>query len=199
MSKVELLYIDDFVDLELSKYLDGYKYDGVEVNYKELKFLPEDGYDSLISNSDVQCADVIIIDSDLFQNRLASNGKFLGEEFKIIMKRFFPLKEVIVVSQHGENQQKNVIAKYDIDAKLNAGEYYNQRLKDKLDNFIHDNIVNNNLLNEFLVNTYWNIDFKNRISELLKGQNEYEELKKEDIDKLISSFEELRRKIDGGL
>lgn len=197
MFKAELLYIDDLIDPELSKYLDGYNYDGIEVNYKELKFLPEDGYNSLISNSDVRCADVIIIDSDLFQDRLASNGKFLGEEFKIIMKRFFPLTEVMVVSQHGENQQKDVIAKYNINSKITADEYYNQNLKNKLDKFIYDNIVNSNLLNEFIGNTYWNNDFKNRILEFLKGQNEYESLKKEDIDKLIISFEELRRKIDG--
>lgn len=199
MNKVELLYIDDFVDPGLSRYLDQYKCDGIEINYKELKFLPDDGYNSLINNNNVRCADIIIIDSDLFQDRLAINGKFLGEEFKIIMKRFFPLKEVIVVSQHGENQQRDVIAKHNVRAECEASEHYDRKLKKKLDTFIHDNIVNGNLLKEFLDNTYWSIDFKKQILDPLEGRNEYEALQKEDIDRLIVSFEELRRKIDGGL
>lgn len=51
------------------------------------KFNSEEGYESLINNTEVRTANIIFIDSKLFENR-NTNGKFTGEEFKIILKTF---------------------------------------------------------------------------------------------------------------
>mgnify|MGYP000640489885 FL=1 len=90
MEKIKVLYIDDSLDLALSKYLDNYKQENCEFDYSDIKFIPEEGYESLINNPEVRSANVIFVDSSLFENRTAIEGKFTGEEFKIILKKYFP-------------------------------------------------------------------------------------------------------------
>jgi len=100
METLKLLYIDDHPETSLSKYLDKYKSPSCEIEYSDIEFKPDEGYESLINNSDVKSANIIFIDSKLFENRNAIAGKFTGEEFKIILKKYFPFIEVIVITQN---------------------------------------------------------------------------------------------------
>ena len=100
MEILKILYIDDNPEPSLSKYLDKYKNSSCDIEYSDIKFNPDEGYESLINNAEVKSANIIFIDSKLFENRTAIAGKFTGEEFKIILKKYFPFIEVIVITQN---------------------------------------------------------------------------------------------------
>ena len=91
MEILKILYIDDNPEPSLSKYLDKYKNSSCDIEYSDIKFNPDEGYESLINNAEGKSANIIFIDSKLFENRTAIAGKFTGEEFKIILKKYFPL------------------------------------------------------------------------------------------------------------
>ena len=114
MEKFNILYIDDNPEPSLGKYLDReYKNSEYETKYSELKFDPENGYESLIRDPKVQSANIIFIDSKLFENRTARNGKFSGEEFKIILRKYYPFIEVVVITQNEPDLKVGTISKYD--------------------------------------------------------------------------------------
>lgn len=68
---------------------------------------------------------MIFIDSQLFQNNTASNGKYTGEQFKLILKKIFPYIEVIVITQNEIPEEfTSTIAKYNPNARRNASVRY---------------------------------------------------------------------------
>ena len=105
MENLKIIYIDDYPETSLSKYLDKYKNSSCNVESLDIKFNPDAGYESLINNPDVKSANIIFIDSKLFENRTAIAGKFTGEEFKIILKKYFPFIEVIVITTGSCNEE----------------------------------------------------------------------------------------------
>ena len=97
MEEYNLLYIDDDIDSQLSEYLDKDLKNALQsdivLNISEHEFKPAEGYKSLLENPQVATANIILIDSRLFENNSATDGKFSGEEFKIILKKQFPFIE----------------------------------------------------------------------------------------------------------
>lgn len=91
MEEYNLLYIDDDIDSQLSEYLDKDLKNALQsdivLNISEHEFKPAEGYKSLLENPQVATANIILIDSRLFENNSATDGKFSGEEFKIILKK----------------------------------------------------------------------------------------------------------------
>ena len=112
METVIILYIDDKIDLYVSKYLNSYSQKGVEYQYLELKFEKDTSYENLLEKEDVQKADILILDSMLFENSSAKNNKITGEELGFIIKKIFPFKEIIIVTQYEEKLEYNVLNKY---------------------------------------------------------------------------------------
>ena len=91
MERFNILYIDDSPEAGLERYLDKeYTHEEYETEYADIIFDPNNGYESLIRDPKVQSANVIFIDSRLFENRTVTAGKFSGEEFKIILKKYYP-------------------------------------------------------------------------------------------------------------
>ena len=79
MDRYSLVYIDDNPETALTRYLDEeFKSDDYEIVFSEIIFKPEDGYESLLSDQRVSSANIILIDSWLFENRTAANVKFTG-------------------------------------------------------------------------------------------------------------------------
>ena len=88
MEQIRILYIDDKPDTDLDEYFDRYyQNDEYEKNYDLLQFNPNDGYESLLQDYRVQSANIIFVDSRLFENRNATAGKCTGEEFKLVLQR----------------------------------------------------------------------------------------------------------------
>lgn len=198
MEKFSILYIDDSPESGLSRYLDKeYTNPEHETEYTEITFNPEEGYENLIRNSKVQSANIIFIDSKLFENRKVASGKFSGEEFKIILKKYYPFIEVIVISQNGEDPRIKIISKYDPNYGKSAKEYYAEYLPTYIEKAIENILVYRRLAEKMETNTNWEAALKEKVINSLNGVGKYDELNKSDIDTLISAFKELQEKIDG--
>lgn len=194
---IELLYIDDRPETSLSKYLDReYDCDKYTTKYSDVLFNPQDGYESLLTNPKVKSADVILVDSRLFENRTAVQGKFTGEEFKFVLKKISPYKEVIVITQNGVEGEIDMVAKYDTSSDITSTEYYNEVLKTKIDTAIA-NIEQYWLLYKRMnENNSWDAVLKDKIIATLNGNDVYDELTKTDIDTLVLAFKEIQEKLN---
>ena len=198
MEKYSLVYIDDNHETALSRYLDEeFKSDNYEINCSEIIFKPEEGYESLLSDQRVCSANIILIDSWLFENRTAANAKFTGEEFKLILKKLFPFIEVIVITQNGTDSNIRKIAKYDKSLAESASEYYASKLPKIINQAVSD-IQQYRLLADLVKkNDTWEDVLKDEVIATLKGSNTYDKLTKDDIDRLISAFKEIQENLNG--
>lgn len=198
MEEIKIIYIDDSPELSLSRYIDcDYSCENYTINFSDLLFIPNDGYESLLQNSQVQTANIILIDSRLFENQTAASGKFSGEEFKFVLKKFYPFIEVIVVTQNGIEPNIDMIPKYDsLKDDCSANEYYSRILPPVLDRSIK-NVKQYRLLAEKISdNSSWEDVLKDKMLSTLEGTNTYDELTKTDIDRLISAFKEIQESLD---
>lgn len=198
MEKYSLVYIDDNPETALSRYLDEeFKSDNYEINCSEIIFKPEEGYESLLSDQRVCSANIILIDSWLFENRTAANAKFTGEEFKLILKKLFPFIEVIVITQNGTDSNIRKISKYDKSLAESASEYYASKLPKIINQAVSD-IQQYRLLADLVKkNDTWEDVLKDEVIATLKGSNTYDKLTKDDIDRLISAFKEIQENLNG--
>lgn len=196
MEKFNILYIDDSLESGLERYLDTeYTSDEYETEYSEITFDPNNGYESLIRNPKVQVANIIFIDSRLFENRSVASGKFSGEEFKIILKKYYPFIEVIVISQNETDPRVGTIAKYDSNFGKTASEYYAENLPAYIEKAIENILVYRRIAEKLENNENWQEILKEKIINSLNGVGTYDELTKADIDNLISTFKQIQEKI----
>lgn len=198
METLKILYIDDRPDISLSKYLDNYKSSKCKIEYLDIEFKPNDGYESLICNPDVKSANIIFIDSKLFENRNATEGRFTGEEFKIVLKKYFPFIEVIVVTQNDISPDYETIPKYNHDdVGKTSDEYYNEKLNGLLEQCIKNIFEVRKITVEMKKNTIWERVMLEKIVNSVNGQGKFNELTKKDIDDVITVFQKLQKKVDG--
>lgn len=197
METLKILYIDDNPEPSLSKYLDKYKSPSCEIESLDIKFKPDEGYESLINNVDVKSANIIFIDSKLFENRNAIAGKFTGEEFKIILKKYFPFIEVIVVTQNEIAPDYETIPKYDSKCGKTPEEYYDRELPGLLEQCIRNIFEVRKITTEMQRNTSWEKVLVEKIVNSVKGQGKFDEFTKKDIDDVIKMFQELQTKVEG--
>lgn len=198
MDKYSLVYIDDTPDEQLTKYLDqNFRPESYEVLFSEIIFHPEKGYESLLQDPKVKGANIVLIDSKLFENRNAPKGKFTGEEFKLILRKLFPFIEVIVITQNETDTEIEKIPKYIFNREKTAIEYYTELLPERIDAAVA-HIRQYRLLADIVnSNDSWEEVLKNKVMSTLNGSNIYDELSKADIDKLIAAFKEIEDKING--
>lgn len=191
--KINLVYIDDDRDEAISAYLEeDYKSDKYDVEYYEIEFEGDKGYESLLDSPEVASANVILIDSRLFENdRIQNKGKFSGEEFRMILRKVFPFIEVLVISQNGENKDFEIIPKYRSGSSETSTEYYDRVLKNKIDECIRRVITFRNISKKFENNKEIEKFLVEKAVDSLNGINDYEDLSKEDIDKLIAAFQSM--------
>lgn len=196
MSTLKILYIDDNPEPALAKYLDKYQSYACNFEYSDIKFNPDEGYESLINNPDVKSANIIFIDSRLFENRNATTGKFTGEEFKIILKKYFPFIEVIVITQNEVDNDYETISKYDSKCGRSPEEYYSDKLPQLLEQSIRNIFEVRKIACEMEQNTSWEKVMVEKIINSVNGQGKFDELTKNDIDEVITLFSELQEKIE---
>lgn len=193
MKTISFLYIDDGPEPALARYLDkGYKIEKYNIEYNDIIFNPNDGYESLLKNPKVKSANIIFVDSRLFENQTAMNGKFTGEEFKFVLKKFYPYIEVLVITQNTIDDDITMIAKYNPSCGKTANEYYSSILPVHINNAINS-IEQYWLLSEKLSdNESWDTMLKSKILATLNGNNQYDELTKADVDDLIQAFKDIQ-------
>lgn len=191
--KINLVYIDDDRDEAISAYLeDNYRNDKYDVEYQEVEFEGDKGYESLLDSPEVASANVILIDSKLFENdSIKCKGKFSGEEFRMILRKIYPFIEVLVISQNGEDKDFDIIPKYRSGSSETSREYYEKVLKSKIDESIMRVIIFRNISKKLEGNKGIEKFLVEKTVGSLNGVNDYDDLSKEDIDKLISVFQSI--------
>ena len=191
MEEIRITYIDDNMDLELQKYFDKkYHNQNYNIIFKSKKFELNIGYEELINDEKVRNANIIIIDSKLFENKNADSGKFTGEEFKLILKKVFPFIEVIIITQ---NEIEGEIEKV---PKFNSKEHYDEHLLPLIDKSIKKIIETRKIFEIMEKNENLEKPLVEKIINSLNGLDEYDELSKTDIDELIKAFKQLEEKVN---
>lgn len=92
MEKIKLIYVDDKIDLYVSRYLLNNS-DILNYDYEEITYSNEFTYENFLEKENFQKSDIIILDSMLFENNNSKNNKITGEELGVIIKKFSHLKK----------------------------------------------------------------------------------------------------------
>lgn len=197
METIRILYIDDNVDAYISQYLyDEYKYGNINTEYEQLNFQSSDTYESMLNDVLVQAADIIIIDSMLFENANLSHEKLAGEELGVILKKVFPFKKVIIVTQNDIIEECGVIKKYDTSLEESSKQFFDAEWKPLLDEAIEDILITRKLLKRIKEKNYVEKYLFEEIQQSLQGEVGYENLTVEDIDKLVEAFESVKKEYE---
>ena len=204
MENINIVYVDDNPDIYLNLFLESYKEEGIKINYSSIIFEQDDSYKTLLENQVIRDANIVFIDSRLFENR-GVGSVLSGEEFKLIIKKIFPYIEVIVISQKAIGEDFQTIAKYDLtsymsdvdDIKKSAFDFYSREIipliKEKIQNVIEFRKILERIQNEKNeIDKYLVENIENSI----KGTDEYDQLSSEDLDNVIKAFQSFVSKIE---
>lgn len=197
-SVINIVYIDDNPEPMLSKYLEGPFSNDYSINSQDVKFSPGDGYKSLLIDSRVKEANIAIIDSKLFENRDSHDGIFTGEEFLVVLKKLFPFIETIIISQNDLTPGVDYVKKYAYSATLSARKYYDDELKPRIKTAIESVARYRYLASLVKDNDSWDEFLKDKVLRTLEGYDEYDDLKKTDLDEIITAFKKIQEALDNG-
>lgn len=196
---INTVYIDDGPEAALSRFLHTFEKNGYEFNHNDITFSPEKGYESLLIDPVVRTANIILIDSKLFENRTVAANKLSGEEFKMILKKELPFIEVYVITQNEMEEGLDKISKYNVIGMrdITPQQYYQRVIPPIIDDAIKRIIEYRIIANKLKQNVSLESVVVEKVTNSLEGIGIYDELKKADIDQLISTFKEVQALIDG--
>lgn len=199
--EINICYVDDNIDRMLNRYLDQYcenfnntRSDNYRLVFSEYTFLTTDNYKTLLKNNLINQANIIVIDSRLFENESSSLSKFTGEQFKIILRQVLPFIKTIVISQNSIDSDSVSISKYQ--SAGSPDKTYQQYYKESLEPILDKQIAAT--IEEFKV--IEQLDEEKEIDEVLidtikttiSGIEDATLFSKEDLDELISIFNEVK-------
>lgn len=189
-----MLYVDDKIDLYVSKYLNSYSNDEAEYKYSELKFENKYSYEDLLENDEIQKADVLFLDSMLFENGNVQDNKISGEELGLIIKKFFPFKEIIVITQYQDKMEYSTLKKYNSNTyPCDEDSFFQDNWNKEIVNATKNIILNRNILKNISSKKYVEKFLFEKLENSINGVSNYDNLTKMDIDNLINAFEEMRK------
>lgn len=189
-----MLYVDDKIDLYVSKYLNSYSNDKAEYKYSELKFENKYSYKDLLENDEIQKADILFLDSMLFENGTVQNSKISGEELGLIIKKIFPFKEIIVITQYQEKMEYSTLKKYNSNTHpYDVDSFFQDNWNKEIVNATQNILLNRNILKNISLKNYVEKFLFEKMENSINGVSNYDDLTKMDIDNLIKAFEEVRK------
>ncbi|MGY4789060.1 hypothetical protein ACVNSY_19560 [Bacillus sp. OHL2] len=200
---INICYIDDTPDSMLSRYLDKYcesyskeNDNGYNLTHSDYTFSKVDNYKSLLKNTTVTKSNIIIIDSWLFENQNSTLGKFTGEEFKIILRQVLPFIKTIVISQNDTDKRSLTIKKFQSIGSYNSREesedFYAKELGPLLEMNIKSTIEEFAVLGKIEEDKEIDQVLISTIQTTIKGIQDKALFEKEDLDKLILLFNEVK-------
>ena len=203
--EIKICYVDDNLDPFLVGYLDKYVCNSSDYKYVEYEVSPSLSYNDLLTNERINESDILIIDSRLFEEVEYTENTLTGEELRFIIRKVFPYKEVLVISQNDTNE-------YDIESKFKpsspsadssfemyekeANQFYTEKLLPKIIDSRKSIEATKNILDRISNKGYMSSMLLEQIRDTIDGDNIYTELSKEDIDSLIDSFTKLRKELN---
>lgn len=198
---IKICYVDDRLDLDLSEYLDEFseKYNSTPENtFKietyEVEFdISSDNYKTLLLNKDVNEANILIIDSNLFNDHEVGEQKLTGEKFKFILNYALPYIKTIVITQNDFPENELTLKKFRSQEKSkSAFEHYDGDLKEKLMELITRIIEDRKIYKQIMEDTGIDSQLTSSIDAAISGIVVEKSFEKEDIDRLIEIFEEVK-------
>ena len=193
MELITMLYVDDKIDLYVSKYLSSYSNDKAEYKYSELKFENKYSYKDLLENNEIQKADILFLDSMLFENGNVQDNKISGEELGLIIKKIFPFKEIIVITQYQDKMEYSTLKKYNSNTyQCDEDLFFQDNWNKEIINATKNIILNRNILKNISSKRYVEKYLFEKMENSINGLSNYDNLTKADIDSLIKAFEEMR-------
>lgn len=196
---INMMYVDDLIDRGISKCLDKYQSEKVEIKYIEIEFNAEYNYKKLIEEVQNNNINILVIDSALYLESSEAE-RFTGEQFKVILKKFLPYVETIVISQNKQENTYDIMKKYnkdEVNSKETISEYYTRELYYIINKKIDEILMGREVLTRLKEEKTIDNILLEKISLSLNGEEKYSELKSEDVQNLINSFKELKRLVDG--
>lgn len=194
MQLINMLYVDDKIDLFVSKYLSEYSNDKARYEYLELKFESNYSYENLINSEEIQKSDILFLDSMLFENSTVMENKISGEELGLIIKKIFPFKEIIVITQYQEKMEYSTLKKYNSSAyNCDPNLFFNENWDNVIEKATENIILNRNILKNISSKKYVEKFLFEKMENSINGVLDYDNLTKDDIDNLINAFEEMRK------
>lgn len=198
MECINILYIDDDFQPQLSHYLAmEYSKDKNGFTYDELKFTTNTTLVELLNNPKISNANIIILDSRLFQNAIVEDEKFNGEEVKTILHKYLPYIEILIVTQNDSVDGYDFIKKFKSSrTQTDYIEYYNDNLNNKIKEAIKKINAYRMLFSKIASSGRFDESIINKLKDSIDGILVYDELRKSDIDELIKAFKELESKYE---
>lgn len=194
MQLITMLYVDDKIDLFVSRYLNGYSNDKARYEYLELKFECNYSYENLLNSEEIKKSDILFLDSMLFENSTVLDNKISGEELGLIIKKIFPFKEIIVITQYQEKMEYSTLKKYNSSTYHCASNlFFNENWDKVIEKATEKIILNRNILKNISSKKYVEKFLFEKIENSINGVLDYDSLTKVDIDNLINAFEEMRK------
>lgn len=194
MESITMLYVDDKIDLYVSKYLNSYSNDKAKYEYLELKFKSKYSYEDLLESDEIQKADILFLDSMLFENGSVRDNKISGEELGLIIKKIFPFKEIIVITQYQEKIEYSTLKKYNSNTyTCDAQSFFRDNWEKEIVNATENIILNRNIFRNISSKKYVEKYLFEKMENSINGVSNYDNLTKMDIDNLINAFEEMRK------
>ena len=194
MQLINMLYVDDKIDLFVSKYLNEYSNDKASYEYLELKFESNYSYENLLNSEEIQKSDILFLDSMLFENSTVLENKISGEELGLIIKKIFPFKEIIVITQYQEKMEYSTLKKYNSSTyNCDPNLFFNENWDSVIEEATENIILNRNILKNISSKKYVEKFLFEKMENSINGVLDYDNLTKDDIDNLINAFEEMRK------
>lgn len=198
MEEIKILYVDDNHDDALSKYLElDYQSENSKIISDEYKFNIDDDYVTLLSNKKIQESDIIILDSKLFEDSKVQDEKITGEDLSIILQNTFSFKRFLVITQNDYSDKLGFCSKWNSMSEKDYKVFYERTLKPKLDKCVEEILTMRKFFDKLKEKKLLNKLFIEKINNKMSGINEYDELKKEDIDDIASLFNDIKDSING--
>ena len=184
-------FYDDTVKNEITRFVNKKDiYKEYEFKYESYKFKPGDDYKKLLDNEVVSKANIIVIDSRLFENENSSLSKFTGEQFKIILRQVFPFIKTIVISQNGGNDDSLTVEKWK--GVIQSKDHYHQHLLPILIRNILSTIEEHRILSQLTLENEIDPVLIGTIHNTISGMVDTALFEKQDLDELINLFKEVK-------
>ena len=197
METINIVYVDDKIDPFVSAYLFSLSSDEYLYTEKEITFSNGDSYESMLSIEEIRTADILFLDSMLFENNRVNGNKLSGEELGFIIKKIFPYKEILVITQYQEKSEFSSLKKYNSKTfGRSPAKFFKEHWEETILEASHNIVQNRKILEKLSSENYVEKMLLEKLEATMSGQVDYENLTKKDVDKLIESFEEMRRIYD---
>jgi len=191
MDTIKLVYVDAVLDKYISAYLatiNNQLEKDVQFQIQEIEFAEGGDVLTLIKNKDVQHANILLMDSELFKNDKKTK-RVMGEQVILLLKKINPFIKVIVISQHKDVNHIGVVAKYkpekmDLENDDVGMEYYNENLTPRLQHAVRSVMKYRTIRQDIVENEETKI-ILDQIDGLMHGDWSYSNVQQDDIDNLI--------------